>query len=282
MTESQGDRKDWPPLPSRRRPRHTSPLLTIRTPIPGRARWVLMVLSFAIPFAAWLILSEARIVEPRFLPTPGAAFSALWDMARSGQLWTDTWDTVRRILLGFGLGVLVSVPIGFAMGSFQAGRALLEPVLGLVRYLPAPAFIPLLLIWLGIDEAPKIALLFFGTVFFNMLMVADVVRQVPMPMINVSYTLGARRGEVLRKVVLPHSLPGMIDTIRVNIAAAWNFVVVAELVSSTTGLGRRIMQAQRFQHTDEIFAILIVIGVLGVLIDVALRLVRTQVGRWVV
>jgi NitT/TauT family transport system permease protein len=99
-------------------------------------------------------------------------------------------------------------------------------------------------------------------------------------MIDVSYTLGARRGEVLRKVVIPHALPGMIDAIRVNAAAAWNFVVVAELVAAQTGLGRRIIQAQRFLQTDKIFAILVVIGVLGVLIDVALRLLRNAVGRW--
>jgi NitT/TauT family transport system permease protein len=280
MTSSKPDPKEWPPLPQRRRPRRPSALLAIRTPISARSRWVLITLSFAIPLLLWLLLSELQIVSRTFLPTPGQAIAAGIDMIKSGQLWDDTWITVRRILYGFGLALVISLPLGFAIGSFVSARSLFEPIIGLVRYLPAVAFTPLLLIWLGVDEAPKIALLCIGTVFFNTMMVADVVKSVPMAMINVSYTLGARRGEVLRKVILPHSLPGIIDAIRVNIAAAWNFVVVAEVVSSTTGLGRRIMQAQRFLHTDEIFAMLIVIGLLGVLIDVALRLLRTSVGRW--
>lgn len=142
------------------------------------------------------------------------------------------------------------------------------------------AFIPLLIIWLGLGEPSKIAILFIGTVFFNTLMTADVVRAVPNALLDVSYTLGARRGEVLRKIVVPHSLPGMIDAVRVNAAAAWNFVVVAELINSRSGLGYRIVRAQRFLQTDKIFAVLIVIGVAGLTIDVVLRLVRTQVGKW--
>ena len=142
---------------------------------------------------------------------------------------------MQRILIGFGLAILVSVPLGVLMGGFQAGQALFEPVVGLLRYLPASAFIPLLTIWLGIGEPSKVMLLFIGTVFFNTLMTADAVRQVPRALIDVSYTLGARRGEVLRKVVVPHALPGMIDAVRVNAAAAWNFVVVAELINSRGG-----------------------------------------------
>jgi NitT/TauT family transport system permease protein len=280
VTGSRPERKEWPPLPQRRRPRRPSALLSIRLPISGRARWILYTLSILVPLLAWLVLSTAGVVDRTFLPTPGDALAALVKMAEAGTLWTDTWATVQRILIGLGLAVVVSVPLGFAMGSFQAARALFEPIISLVRYLPAVAFTPLLMIWLGIEEAPKIAVLFIGTVFFNTMMVADVVRSVPTPMINVSYTLGARRGEVLRKVILPHSLPGIIDTMRVNIAAAWNLVVAAEAFSSTTGLGRGIIRAQRFMKTDEIFAMLIVIGLIGVLIDVALRLLRTSVGRW--
>jgi NitT/TauT family transport system permease protein len=202
-------------------------------------------------------------------------------MAGSGQLLSDTWATVQRVIYGFGLTVLVSVPLGIAMGSFSAVNALLEPLSGLLRYLPAAAFTPLLLIWLGIGESPKIALIFLGTVFFNMLMTADAVRLVPADLIDVAYTLGTRRSEVLRKIVVPFSLPGMIDAVRVNFAAAWNLVVVAELVNSQTGLGKRILLSQRFTQTDKIFAILVVIAVIGVLTDVLLRLARNRIGRWV-
>jgi len=185
------------------------------------------------------------------------------------------------VLEGFGLAVLVSVPLGILMGTFTAGQAFFEPLIGLLRYLPASAFIPLLIIWLGLGEPSKIAILFIGTVFFNTLMTADVVRGVPESLIDVSYTLGARRGEVLRKIVVPHSLPGLLDAVRVNFAAAWNLVVVAELVNSETGLGKRILLAQRFTQTDKIFAILIVIAVAGLATDLLLRLARNRIGRWV-
>jgi NitT/TauT family transport system permease protein len=271
-------RASWPPLPRRSRPPRT--VLTIRTPISRRAKTALTVGSLAVPFSFWVLLSASGAVPATFLPSPGAVLSAGWEMARSGELAVDMWATTRRVLEGFGLAVLVSVPLGILMGTFHAGQAAFEPVIGLLRYLPASAFIPLLIIWLGLGEPSKIAILFIGTVFFNTLMTADVVRGVPRSLIDVSYTLGARRGEVLRKVVVPHSLPGIIDAVRVNAAAAWNFVVVAELINSTAGLGYRIVRAQRFLQTDKIFAVLVVIGVIGVTIDVALRLVRARVGRW--
>jgi NitT/TauT family transport system permease protein len=256
-------------------------LLSIRTPISRRARITLTVLSFVIPLLVWTVLSTIHIVPAHFLPTPWATLSAGIDMAKSGELFTDVWATVQRVIYGFGLAVLVSVPLGILMGTFRSAQALFEPFTGLLRYLPATAFIPLLVIWLGLDEAPKITLLFIGTVFFNTLMTADAVRAVPRPLIDVSYTLGARRGEVLRKVIVPHSLPRIIDAARVNVAAAWNLVVVAEQIAASVGLGKRIVMSQRRLATDEIFAMLIVIGLIGVLIDLSLRLTRERVGRWV-
>ncbi|WP_410655549.1 ABC transporter permease [Amycolatopsis sp. lyj-112] len=278
-----GARPDWSPLPRRAGLKAgASPLFSLRTPIPARWRWTLAVLSFAIPLLIWVTLNALGVVNPTFLPTPVAVFEAGLKMAESGELFSDLWATAQRVLIGFGLAVLVSVPLGIVMGTFNAGLALFEPVIAMLRYLPASAFIPLLMIWLGLGEPSKIAVLFLGTVFFNTLMTADVVRGVPRSLIDVSYTLGSRRGEVLRKVIIPHSLPGIIDAIRVNAAAAWNFVVVAELINATAGLGLRIMRAQRFTQTDRIFALLIVIGLLGLVIDIALRQLRTRVGKWAV
>jgi NitT/TauT family transport system permease protein len=276
-----GVRHDWPALPRRRPVARHGRLFAIRAPLSARARWILTALSVALPLAAWYALSASQAVSPIFLPSPAAVWSAGWDMAESGTLATDTWASVHRVLTGFGLAVATSVPLGVLMGSFQAGQALLEPVIGLLRYLPASAFIPLLIIWLGIGEPSKVAILLIGTVFFNTLMTADAVRLVPGALIDVSYTLGARRGEVLWKVVVPHALPGMLDAMRVNAAAAWNFVVVAELINSESGLGYRITRAGRFLQTDKIFAVLVVIGVIGLTMDVVLRLVRDRVGRWV-
>ena len=273
-------RQQWASLPRRPARRPTRSLLAIRTPISRPWRWALMVLSFAVPLAAWWLATESGAASPRYLPSPGSVLAAGREMLQSGDLLADLWASSERVLLGFGLAVLVSVPLGLLIGTYFAAEALFEPMMALLRYLPAPAFIPLFVIWLGLDEEPKIGLVFIGTVFFNTLMTADVARNVPRKLIDVSYTLGARPGEVLRKVVVPHAAPGMIDAIRVNIAGAWMLLVVAEVVNSTDGLGRSIMQSQRFSRVDEMFAVFVVFGIIGVTTDVFLRLLRTWVGRW--
>ncbi|MEY2478019.1 MAG: NitT/TauT family transport system permease protein [Actinomycetota bacterium] len=253
---------------------------TLRDPISGRLRWTLMVLSAATPLAAWVILSGTGAVDSLFLPTPVSVGRAGGELISSGALLGDVTATMTRVGIGFGLVVLISVPLGLAIGSFASVRALFEPMIGLLRYMPAPAFIPLLIIWLGLGESSKIALLVIGTVFFNTLMSADAARAVPRELIDASYTLGASRWKVMRKVVLPHSLPGLIDAMRVNIAATFNLVVVAELIAAQEGLGYRITRAQRFLQTDQIFFVLIVIGLIGLAIDLSFRGTRNLVAPW--
>ncbi|MDX6744924.1 ABC transporter permease [Actinocorallia sp. A-T 12471] len=268
------------PLPRRRPARSLPKLLRLGASVPVRARWTLRALALAVPLAVWWLASASGAVQPEFLPTPAATWSAGWEMAAGGQLWDDLWASTGRILWGFGIAVAISVPLGLLMGAFPAAHAALEPLIGMLRYLPASAFIPLLVIWLGIGESSKIALLVIGVVFFNTLMTADAVKTVPAELRQVSATLGARQGEILRKVVVPWALPGALDAIRVNFAVAWNLVVVAELIAAESGLGYRIARSGRFLQSDKIFAVLIVIGLIGLAIDVALRLLRDRVGRW--
>ncbi|MGN9844694.1 ABC transporter permease subunit [Nonomuraea sp. H19] len=271
-----GDRAGWPPLPERAA-RATRRGWSGRA-LTGRARWGLRAVAVLVPLALWAAVSSMDVVDPTFLPSPAAVASAFAEMAGSGQLLSDTAASLGRVGAGFALAVAISVPLGMAMGTSQVALALLEPVIGMLRYLPASAFIPLLIIWLGLGEPSKIAILVIGVVFFNTLMTADAVRAVPGELRKAAATLGATGGEVLRKVVWPYALPGMLDAMRVNAAAAWNFVVVAELIAAESGLGYRIVRAQRFLQTDRIFAVLVVIGLIGLAIDVGLRLARARVG----
>ena len=267
-----------PSPPPARRPRVR--MFKLRQEIPEHLRWPIAVTSVLFPLLVWTAVSATGLVDPLFLPTPGSVARALGRLASSGDLWADIRVTLTRVAIGFGIVVAISVPLGLAMGSWPAARALFEPMIGLVRYMPAPAFIPLLIIWLGLGEPSKIALLVIGTVFFNTLMSADAASRVPEELINVTYTLGASRGEVVRKVIVPFALPGLVDAMRVNIAATWNLVVVAELIAAQQGLGYRIVRAQRFRQTDTIFAVLIVIGVIGVLMDLAFRVLRNRLSPW--
>ena len=166
------------------------------------------------------------------------------------------------------------------MGAFASIRALFEPIIGIVRYMPAPAFIPLLIIYLGLEEEPKIALIFIGVVFYNTLMIMDAVKFIPKDLIETTYTLGGRRLQMLFQVITPYVAPNILDTFRINMAAAWNLVVVAELLAANEGLGKRIALAQKFFRTDEIFACLIVLGVIGFILDISLRRILRTTCKW--
>ena len=238
--------------------------------------------SLLVPLLLWLVVSHAQVVDPAFLPSPARVLDSLWSMARSGILMADATASIRRVMLGFLLAAVVGVPLGILMGSFATIRALLEPLSGFLRYMPAAAFTPLLIIYLGIDEAPKIALIAIGTVFFNMLMVMDTVKFVPRELMETTLTLGGSRRQVVVQVITRYSLPSIIDTLRINMATSWNLLVVAELLAAEVGLGKRIQLAQRFFRTEQIFADLLVLGLIGFAIDLAFRLLLRLTCRWAV
>lgn len=228
----------------------------------------------------WVLTSTVWASDGFQVPTIAATWQALIEMADSGDLWRDFLASIRRVGIAYAISLAIGITFGVLMGSFRSAEAFLEPQVGFLRYIPASALTPLLLIWMGIDEAPKITLIVAGTVFYNVLMVADVARAVPTPLINAAYTLGARRWTVLRRVILPHSWPGIIDVARINLAAAWLMLVVAELLAAQEGLAFRIIRAQRFRRIDRMFALLLVFGLLGIASDMALRWFRRRSAPW--
>jgi NitT/TauT family transport system permease protein len=260
--------------------RRPSAIWRIREDLPRKWMIALAVVSLVLPLGAWTVLVATNAVDPIFLPSPARVARAAVEMVSSGTLQHDAWASVRRVGIGFGIAFAISVPLGLAIGTFRSVAGLFEPAIGLVRYMPASAFIPLLLIWLGLGEEPKISLIVIGVVFFNTLMVANVVWQVPTDLIRVAFTLGASNVGVLTKVIFPYTLPGIIDAARVNLAAAWNLIVVAELVAAQEGLGFRIVRAQKFLQIDQIFVVLIVIGLLGLTSDLLLRTARNRLAPW--
>jgi NitT/TauT family transport system permease protein len=248
--------------------------------IPPRLSTALTITSIALPLLLWWLVTTIGQVDPKFLPSPAqviAAFGRLWS---TGELLQDTVASLWRVGVGFLLAALFSIPVGVLMGSFASIRALLEPLFGLVRYMPAPAFIPLLILYLGIGEEPKITLIFIGVFFFNSLMVMDTVKFVPKDLIESTYILGGNRLETLLQVIFPYVLPGILDACRINLAAAWQLVIVSELIAATEGLGRRISVAGRFLKTDEIFVGLIVIGVIGLTFDLLFQYCLRVSCKW--
>ncbi|GFE68904.1 ABC transporter permease [Chroococcus sp. FPU101] len=248
--------------------------------IPRPLYIALTITSIALPLLLWWLATTFGNIDPKFLPSPGKVLEAFGRLWSTRELLKDTVASLWRVGVGFLFASLLSIPVGVLMGSFPSIRALLEPLFGLMRYMPAPAFIPLLILYLGIGEEPKITLIFIGVFFFNSLMVMDTVKFVPKDLIEATYILGGNRWQTLTQVIFPHVLPGILDACRINLAAAWQLVIVSELIASTEGLGRRISVAGRFLRTDEIFVGLIVIGVIGLCFDLLFQYFLRVTCKW--
>jgi len=248
--------------------------------IPKPLNTLLVATSIGLPLLIWWLVTTFGSVDPKFLPSPARVLEAFGRLWSTRELLKDTVASLWRVGVGFLLAVVLSIPVGVLMGSFASIRALLEPLFGLMRYMPAPAFIPLLILYLGIGEEPKITLIFIGVFFFNSLMVMDTVKFVSKDLIEATYTLGGDRWQTLTQVIFPHVLPGIIDACRINLAAAWQLVIVSELIAATEGLGRRISVAGRFLKTDEIFVGLIVIGIIGLTFDLLFQWFLRVSCKW--
>ncbi|MBD2462536.1 ABC transporter permease [Oscillatoria sp. FACHB-1407] len=248
----------------------------------GFPRWLsilIMTLSLAVPLLVWAAISSTGWVPAMFLPTPWAVLQAGITMFQEG-LMTDVLSSCGRVAGGFLLSVMIGVPMGIAMGTFYSMDSLFAPIVGTVRYMPVMAFVPLIIIWVGLGEESKVLIVFLGVVLYNTMMVADAVKFIPNEMINVAYTLGASRWDVLFKVIVPATFPNVLDTVRVNIAGAWNYLVIAELVAAQYGLGFKIWQSQRFLQTEKVFFCIALIGIIGVLIDYGLKWISALLTPW--
>jgi NitT/TauT family transport system permease protein len=259
---------------------HSTVFWRLAEDIPKPLNTGLIVTSIALPLLLWWLVTTFGNIDPQFLPSPSKVIEAFGRLWSTRELLKDTVASLWRVGVGFLFAALFSIPVGVLMGSFPSIRALLEPLFGLMRYMPAPAFIPLLILYLGIGEEPKITLIFIGVFFFNSLMVMDTVKFVPKDLIEATYMLGGNRWATLTQVILPHVLPGIIDACRINLAAAWQLVIVSELIAATEGLGRRISVAGRFLRTDEIFVGLIVIGVIGLAFDLLFQYLLRVSCKW--
>lgn len=248
--------------------------------IPKPLNTALILTSIAVPLLLWWLVTTLGNIDPKFLPSPGKVLEAFGRLWSTRELLKDTVASLWRVGVGFLFAASLSIPVGVLMGSFASVRALLEPLFGLMRYMPAPAFIPLLILYLGIGEEPKITLIFIGVFFFNSLMVMDTVKFVSKDLIEATYMLGGNRLQALLQVIFPHVLPGIIDACRINLAAAWQLVIVSELIAANEGLGRRISVAGRFLRTDEIFVGLIVIGVIGLSFDLLFQYLLRVSCKW--
>lgn len=250
-------------------------------PIPRAHYTTIVAFSIALLFSLWTVLSYGGFVRPSYyLPTPSEVLSTAARMLQDGTLAENAWASVIVIVIGWALAALFAVPLGILMGSFKFFEALFEPVVDFIRYLPVSAMIPLLILYIGLGIEEKIAVIFIGTFFQLILLVADVATHVPKDLLDSAYTLGASRLRVVTRVLIPATLPGVMDNLRITIGWAWTYLVVAELVAAEKGLGIMILEAQRGLRTDRIFVGLVTIGLLGFLSDFIFKVLHRVALPW--
>ncbi|MBQ8307094.1 MAG: ABC transporter permease [Blautia sp.] len=240
----------------------------------------LSLICFVLLAAFWCLASYGKWVSEIFLPTPTAVLQKIVSMAKDGSLWANCWESTARVLVGWIWSVIIALPVGMLMANSRKFSAFIQPIIEFARYLPVVALVPLTLLYLGIDETQKYTIIFLGTFFQLVLMVCDTVSGVDRNMINAGRTLGASRWQVYKEVIFPAALPGLMDDFRLTIGWAWTYLVVAEMVAASNGLGYMILKSQRYLATDTIFAGLILIGLIGLLTDFLFRILSRLVAPW--
>ncbi len=262
------------------RGRRRNKLFRLYNPIEPRTYMVIAILSFAFLFFGWWVAAEINLAKDIFLPGPIDVWNRGVDLARDGTLWTDTRISFVRITIGFAISTAIALPIGILIGTYRTAEAAIEPPVDFIRYMPAVAFLPLTIVWVGVDETQKWLIIFIGTFFQQVLLVMDNVKRVPREYVDIGHTLGMKDRSVLRRVVLPASAPAIWDTLRITLGWAWTWLVIAELVAAADGLGHRIVVAQRYFQTDTIFVGILVIGFLGLIMDQLMKFVGKRIFAW--
>lgn len=248
--------------------------------------------------AAWAVATAAAYLDPLFWPAlEGSLFpwddpdrakpgvidrfvSLVTEGYRNVSLWTHVWTSVRRVLLGVLFGALAGIPLGFAMGLNSVARGILDPIVEFVRPIPPLALIPLVILWLGIDEAAKTFLLFLAALFIMLIAARAGVGSVRISKVHAAYSLGASKAQVLRYVILPNALPELFTGLRTSMGVCWGTLVAAELVAADQGVGSMMMIAKNFLQTEVVVIGIILIGAIGFAIEMLMRTLESWLVPW--
>lgn len=282
-----------PPLPSGRGASGTSPATTPSSDraarraagrgaglLALRVEWLLTAATLTSLLLAWYVVARFGLVSDLFVPHPAAVWAAFTDILldgyRGATLLRHLGDSLYRVVVGFLLAVVTAVPLGLAIGYSSKVQAVFDPIIEFYRPLPPLAYYTLLVIWLGIENESKIALLYFAA--FPPLSVSAMagVRGVASERIQGAQSLGASRWQVFRYVIFPSCLPDIFTGMRVSIGFTYTTLVAAEMVAATSGIGWMVLDASKFLRSDVIFMGNIVMGLTGIGLD---RLIRTAEGR---
>ncbi|UZD54105.1 ABC transporter permease [Caldimonas aquatica] len=249
-------------------------------PVPATTRVLLGVAFFVLFVALWAGITFGGVVPPTFLADPWTMLVSGWRLLVQFDFLHDIGMTVWRVVGGFLIAAAVALPLGVAMGAYKPIEAFFEPFVSFARYLPASAFIPLLILWAGIGEAQKLAVIFIGSFFQLVLMIAVAVGNARRDLVEAAYTLGSTDATLVRRVLIPGAAPQIAEILRMVLGWAWTYVIVAELIGASSGIGHMITDSQALLATDQIIFGIIVIGLIGLVSDFAFKWFNRRLFPW--
>ena len=249
-------------------------------PVSPAARLLLGTAFFVLFVVAWAYATFGGYVSKTFLADPLTMLQDGWILLTRFDFHVDIGITIWRVVGGFVIAALIGVPLGIVMGAYKPVEAFVEPFVSFARYLPASAFVPLLILWAGIGEAQKLLVIFMGSVFQIVLMVAVAVGQTRRDLVEAAYTLGASNGSVVRRVLLPATAPEIAEILRLVLGWAWTYVIVAEFIGSSSGIGYMIIASQALLATGQIIFGIIVISLIGLVSDFAFKALNRALFPW--
>lgn len=250
------------------------------TRLPGLRRFLWGFLPFASVAVIWALLVHMGRVRPVFLPPLEQMPGVVWRMFAEEGIVKDILISCFRVLIGFTIAVVLATPLGILMGYSERIHRMFTPIVGFVRYMPVPVFIPLCILWFGSGDLEKVVIIFLGAFFQLVLMVADTATLVPREYYEAATMLGAPQRALIFRVLWPAALPQIFDSYRICMGWAWTYLVVAEIVGATTGIGYYIIKAQRYLMVPQIFAAMVLIGVLGMATDFVFAVMYGWLFPW--
>jgi taurine transport system permease protein len=260
-------------------------LKTSKFKVPGEgSSATISVVTVCALIALWFAVTNLGLIKPLFLPSPQAVFQQFYEyltgQANDKPLWQHFLASVLRVSVAFWLAFFVAVPIGISMGMSRVMRGIFDPPLEFYRPLPPLAYLPLIIIWFGIDEVPKVLLIFLSCFAPLALAARSGMRSASQEQINAAYSMGASYTQVIRHVILPSALPDILIGMRIAIGFGWTTLVAAEMVAANVGLGQMVLNASNFLRTDIVIMGIIVIGVVAYLFDLLMRWVEVKLVPW--
>jgi taurine transport system permease protein len=241
-------------------------------------RVVLFAISIGLGLLVWQFL--ASYYGPALVASPAQTWQAALDLSADGTLWQSVWASSRRILIGWGLGLAVGVPLGLVMGRVKIVRELLDPYIEFFRFIPPIAFVTLAIIWLGIGEASKVVLIFYTSVFIVAINTIAGAMSTDEDKLRAAASLGASKSQILRTIVLPSTVPHIVTGSRLAMGNSFLTIVSAEIVAAQHGLGALIWTSRNYGHIDWVFVGIITLGALGYIFDRILRLGVRPLSRY--